>query len=510
MNKVDSHQQSTVDIYSPISALFGEYAVIKDRISAVNDALDPYAMRYYFDAAESRSDYRASYSVDVIFDETAAIKALDAEFWQKTIKMTDVLEYMPGEKRNEWHEQIRKHKTPAFEQGIVFETMKSLIASREMFLAERVDGIFKNLSHEHVTNVPQGFGKRFIMGYTREYSSFNYQKAQIVHDLRAVIAKFMGRDTAKHYETGRDLDRLPRDGQWYKFDGGAWKIRLYKKGTAHMEVNPEMAYRLNQVLAYMHPHAIPNEFRTPPKKKIKEFELEYELVSFGAIEKLRELEFKRVSDIFECVGWKINDQARKVLEYLGGAKLHYQKVETWAFDYDPLPVIREICRSGMIPEQRSHQYYPTPDNIAQRVVEWADIQDDDDALEPSCGTGAIAQHIRCKSLMCVDISKLHCDVTAAKLPLSNVNNRDFLGWHPGRIFSKVCMNPPFADKRAEIHVRHAAGLLKEGGILVAVLPASYKNKTIVPGMRHEYSEVIHNEFDGCSVNVVLLRMSYGR
>ena len=69
------------------------------------------------------------------------------------------------------------------------------------------------------------------------------------------------------------------------------------------------------------------------------------------------------------------------------------------------------------------------------------------------------------------------------------------------------LNPPFADKRAEMHVRHAAGLLREGGVLVAVLPASYKNKTIVEGMAHEYSEVLHNEFQGCSVNVVILRLS---
>lgn len=42
---------------------------------------------------------------------------------------------------------------------------------------------------------------------------------------------------------------------------------------------------------------------------------------------------------------------------------------------------------------------------------------------------------------------------------------------------------------------------------VAVLPAIYKNKPIVEGMTHEYSEVLNNEFQECSVNVVILRLS---
>ena len=81
-------------------------------------------------------------------------KAVDAELWQRAMKLTDVLEYMPADKRNDWHEQIRKHKTPPFEIDTVYATLKDLLVSRERFLAERVDGIFRNLSHSHVTNTP--------------------------------------------------------------------------------------------------------------------------------------------------------------------------------------------------------------------------------------------------------------------------------------------------------------------------------------------------------------------
>lgn len=494
-------EESGLDLYNPLNSLFGEYSSIVDRVKSVAESIDSSAVNYFFQAAAA-NDYKGSCNVCEIFNADRALKAVDAEFWQKAMKLTDVLEYMPADKRNDWHHQIRKHKTPAFEIDTVYATLRELLVSRERFLAERVDGIFRNLSHSHVTNIPQGFGKRFIMGYTLEYTSFAHRMAEYIHDLRTVISKFMGREHANSSHTWADLNKLPRDGQWYSFDGGAWKIRLYKVGTAHMEVHPEMAYRLNQVLAYMHPNAIPNEFRTPPKKKSKEFELSYDLLGFDVVGQLRDLRWAKGG--FEVLSFNLSCTAQAVLEYIGGANV---KTGQWEFDYDVRSVITEICRSGMLPEQKSFQYYPTPEHIAQRVVEWADIKQGEQVLEPSAGQGAIADQIRKDALIyCMDISQLHCDVLKAK-GYERVQCKDFLSYSPSVQWDKCVMNPPFADKRAEMHVQHAAGLLRESGVLVAVLPASYKNKTIVEGWNHEYSEVLHNEFQGCSVNVVILRLS---
>lgn len=500
MSKLNQ-QSSDLDLYHPLNSLFGEYSSIVNRVKAVAESIDSSAVDYFFRAAAA-NDYKGSCNVVEIFNVDRAIKAVDADFWQRSMKLTDVLEYMPADKRNDWHEQIRKHKTPTFEIDTVYATLRELLVSRERFLAERVDGIFRNLSHSHVTNIPQGFGKRFIMGYTLEYTSFAHRMAEYIHDLRTVIAKFMGRENANSSHTWADLNRIPRDGQWYSFDGGAWKIRLYKVGTAHLEVHPEMAYRLNQVLAYMHPNAIPNEFRTPPKKKAKEFELQYDLLGFDVVHQLREL---RIEDGgMKVWGSDLSPRTKTTLEYIGGVNV---KSGYWEFDYNVKPVITEICRSGMLPEQKSHQYYPTPEHIALRVVEWADIKPGEQVLEPSAGQGAIADQITKNAIIyCVDISKLHCDILKSK-DYKYVECKDFLEYYPAKIFSKICMNPPFSDKRAEMHVKHASGLLKDGGVLVAVLPASYKNKTIVDGWKHEYSEVLHNEFQGCSVNVVILRLS---
>lgn len=48
-------------------------------------------------------------------------------------------------------------------------------------------------------------------------------------------------------------------------------------------------------------------------------------------------------------------------------------------------------------------------------------------------------------------------------------------------------------------------LLKSGGILVAVLPASARNRDLLPGWGLEWSRVYDNEFAGTSVSVVLLK-----
>ena len=69
-------------------------------------------------------------------------------------------------------------------------------------------------------------------------------------------------------------------------DGGALRIRCYLKGTAHLEVHPDMAWRLNGVLASLYPAAIPAEFRQKPKKRLKEFAMMERPLPFAVIKVL--------------------------------------------------------------------------------------------------------------------------------------------------------------------------------------------------------------------------------
>lgn len=495
-------KQTDLDLYSPLQSLYAQCRSEKEAVKHVADTIDSKVVSYFFDAARA-NDYRVSVNAKDIFQLDPAIKAIDAKYWQSAMILTDVLEYMAADKRNEWHEQIRTHKTPEFTIDNVQATLKEMLRNRDRLLAERVDGIFRNLSHEHVTNCPQGFGKRFIMGYMRSYCSVSHDRSNYIHDLRCVIAKFMGREGVQSHNTYFDLNNIKLDGQWNYLDGGAIKIRMYKKGTAHMEVHPEMAYRLNQTLAFLHPHAIPAEFRTAPKKKAKEYQLNYDLLGFDILKDLGEFMTMYQSDNWRFSNQLNNKKSEQVIEYIGGVKVGNNE---WSFDYDPTQILREIKRNGCIPEHKSHQYYPTPDHIARDAVQWADIGEECYVLEPSAGQGNIAKFIDPERLVCIDISQLHCEILKSRLIGSIVICADFLRWDEVHIFNRIVMNPPFSDGRAEAHVKHAYELLADDGVLVAVLPASFKDKQIIEGANYEYSKVYENDFKGCSVNVVIVRI----
>ncbi|VTU46091.1 hypothetical protein SRS16P2_00479 (plasmid) [Variovorax sp. SRS16] len=396
-----------------------------------------------------------------------------------------------------------------------------MLAMRQQFFAERIDGIFRTLSHEHVTNVPEGFNKRMILAYVvSEWGSPDSSRCGYINDLRAVIAKFMGRDEPKWNATSSVIAACRRrSGEWMTVDGGALRIRVYKKGTAHLEVHPDMAYRLNQILAHLHPFAIPAEFRTKPKQKAREFKMMNRPLPFAVVSLLASMRVARErvgSDYIEryaeirnarCFEYGDRDkavtrEAERVLEAIGGVRAG----KGWGyfqFDYDPDQVIDEIVSSGCVPHIQSHQFYPTPARLAAIAVELAGIGDADTVLEPEAGQGGLAEFLPKGRTTCVEISPLHCAVLAAR-GFRHVE-ADFLQWaETAPKFSRVVMNPPFSQDRAALHLAAAAELVQPGGRLVAILPASMRGKDVLPGWETQWSSVYAGEFAGTSAAVVFL------
>jgi len=507
MNAISQMECTALTLHSPLELLFAQYRADHEGIEKIAGFVDSARqMNYFFDAArvEQRS---VTASAHEVFKLEPALRALDASYWQRAMFLTDVLEYMPADKRNEWHNQISKHETPTFEKESVKSTLIQMLNNRAQFMAERVDGLFRALPGDHVTNQPQAFGKRFILNYMLSYSSISHDRANYIHDLRCVIGKFMGRDVPNSHNTYSDLNGMARDGQWNEFDGGAFKVRLYKKGTAHMEVHPEMAWQLNKVLAFLYPMAIPAEFRTKPKKAAKSHKLHYDLVSYEVIKELeRGLPYHDKATTSLHYEYKEPPTAPTiaVMERLGAVSTEKR---IWEFGYLILPIIKELSRTGRIPEQKSHQFYPTPRELAEVAVAMAEIEPHHSCLEPSAGQGGLAD-LMPKSTTCIEVSALHCAVLRAKG--YEVEQADFIDWadlqFPLRKYARIVMNPPFSEGRAVKHVKHAASMLSVGGVLVAIMPASNKGKTIVEGMKHEWSAAYDNEFKDASVSVVILKL----
>jgi predicted RNA methylase len=123
------------------------------------------------------------------------------------------------------------------------------------------------------------------------------------------------------------------------------------------------------------------------------------------------------------------------------------------------------------------QLFPTPADLAARVIEAADIRPGDSVLEPSAGTGALIEAVDAMGLAgyckAVEISRPLADGLAARFKGWTVNSGNFLDMQPDALdcFDKIVMNPPFANQQDIDHVIHALGFLKEGGKLVAIISA---------------------------------------
>ncbi|PYA59358.1 restriction endonuclease subunit M [Serratia marcescens] len=517
-----------------VDSLIGQYKQLRTDVEMMAGLINSHhaSVHHFLEGNQDRDRRHYIRGVSELFKLEGAIASLNSTFWQKALNMTDVYEYMPNNRRTEWNEQIREMKTPDFEEETVRPTIMELLNSRQKFFSERVDGIFRALSGDHVTNRPEGFGKRMILARVfTDYGMTNHDMSGYIQDLRQVIAKFMGRDEPRWRVTDDALQEARyRHGEWLVLDGGALRVRAYLKGTAHLEVHPEMAWRLNCILAHLYPMAIPPEFRQKPKKKLKDFVLMSKPLPFAVLEVLAGLKAERHLPIQRNrwddwtqplttnphnrrFDWRDEDkairgQAGKVLEMIGGVLIKagpQKSINIWEFDYDPARVLGEIIASGCIPDHQSHQFYPTPESLAEWAVSEAEIQPGEKCLEPSAGTGNIAVLMPADQTCCVEISALHCRVLEAKG--LTVEQADFIKWAESTTerFDKVVMNPPFSEGRAKAHVEAAASLVNVGGRLVAILPSGMQKKDILPGWSCSWSGLIDNEFDGTSVSVVLLK-----
>jgi hypothetical protein len=503
-----------------LDGLLESCAAMRARIRGIAASIDKEtvgAMRYFLDGCREHQG-RVGLSVEQLFNVEAACAALHADYWSKAMALTDVLECMPEVRRNEWRENIGNHTTPAFNADTVIPTFEALLGSRERFFAERVDGIFNALSRQHLTNRPEGFAKRMIVPFVWEGGFPRHHACGFIHDLRSVIARFMGRGDPRWNATDSAVRSAARaSGEWITLDGGALRLRVYRGvGTAHLEVHPDMAWRLNAVLASLHPAAIPTRFRQPPKRKQKAVQLLQRPLPFQVLDVLAGLEPARHYpdgrqgrglEIPRTLAWRplsdkeLTRQVEAALRSIGGVPC----AAGWTFDFEPRPVIETIVLSGCVPDARSHQFYPTPELVAAAAVQLARVEPGNSVLEPSAGLGALAELLPVGT-QCVEVSELHCAVLRERG--FDVERADFLRWASSctRRFDRVVMNPPFSEGRWLSHLQAAAALLAPGGRCVAILPASARDKVLVPGLRHTWGEIFENAFDGTGIAVTLLAL----
>ena len=147
--------------------------------------------------------------------------------------------------------------------------------------------------------------------------------------------------------------------------------------------------------------------------------------------------------------------------------------------------------------KKEYQFFETPKEIAQKIVELADISEGHLVLEPSAGKGAILREI-----------PTNCDIVACEIMLSNQNYieehfphvefwvGDFLNTNNRHKFDRIVANPPFSKNQDIKHVTKMYNMLAPGGRLVSVMSIHFtfaEDKESV-AFRNLLGEVRRHEF----------------
>lgn len=122
-------------------------------------------------------------------------------------------------------------------------------------------------------------------------------------------------------------------------------------------------------------------------------------------------------------------------------------------------------------------FFPTPPAVVQRMLEYAQIREDDLILEPSAGTGVILDAIRqhwadAVELYCCEINHTLRDLLEMKgYRFAERIGSDFLNGGPydqDPRFDVIVGNPPFEDGQDRQHIVRAYQWLAPGGRLVMI------------------------------------------
>ncbi|MGF2415324.1 methyltransferase [Citrobacter freundii] len=170
-------------------------------------------------------------------------------------------------------------------------------------------------------------------------------------------------------------------------------------------------------------------------------------------------------------------RTNKVLEAAGGK--WNRKAKAHIFDTDASDRIEQIILTGdVVVPKDDFEFFPTPPEIANRVVELAEITNEMQVLEPSAGRGALVLAVKERAPeSMISMFELMPDnnkhLQDLKLHECGIGEpTDFLEVNPFDVFDRVVMNPPFSRQADIKHVTHALKFLKPGGRLVSVMASS--------------------------------------
>lgn len=218
---------------------------------------------------------------------------------------------------------------------------------------------------------------------------------------------------------------------------------------------------------------------------------------------------------------KLYVSVNKVLEAMGGKWNRKAGGHVFA-DTDPEEALFSAISTGEVTDaKKEFQFFETPAELAERLCDMAELDGNSIVLEPSCGSGRIADAAWARHPAKVSGVEINTELARClqEKPY-DVQFWDFLeldipeAYRPNRIV----MNPPFSNHQDARHVLRAYDVLLPGGILVSVVSPAFKFRTdkeytafreFISSHNAEVIDLPENTFksSGTSVRTCIIKIS---
>jgi predicted RNA methylase len=182
---------------------------------------------------------------------------------------------------------------------------------------------------------------------------------------------------------------------------------------------------------------------------------------------------------------KLYVRVNKVLELLGGKWTRAKNGHE--FKQDPGDVILNAVMAGEVTDlTKLYQFYETPSDLADELVQWAGLSGLETILEPSAGRGRLIDAIKRRypntAVSFFEIQKQNVietiemreakgykGVTLLGGDFIAESRPDFIGY-----FDHVIANPPFSGGQDMDHVKRMALYAKAGGVITTVMSPAFE------------------------------------
>ncbi|HAF1420907.1 TPA: DUF4942 domain-containing protein [Salmonella enterica] len=191
----------------------------------------------------------------------AITRNLDRSIWRDLMKKSGMLAIMDAQARDQWYNSLEKDDIPAVSEANILSTFEQLHQSKDEVFERGVINVFKGLSWDYKSNSPCKFGRKIIVTGLVKYDrwgfglNWGWQRDRLA-DLERMLMLLDGKPVPDNRaDVTRQLDdHIHENRGSNSYEDGMFKIKYFKKGTAHITFKrPELVDRLNDIIARHHP-----------------------------------------------------------------------------------------------------------------------------------------------------------------------------------------------------------------------------------------------------------------